>query len=59
MEQTGTTTNCDKVEQVWFALAAGRSVVSRFWDSKYRGTRAKDEAQAVAMDQEKGARERS
>jgi len=42
-----------KVEQVWFALAAGRSVVSRFWDSKYRGTRAKNEAQAVAMDQEK------
>jgi len=42
-----------KVEQVWFALAAGRSVVSRFWDSKYRGTRAEDEAQAVAMDQEK------
>lgn len=48
-----------KVGQVWFALAAGRSVVSRFWDSKYRGTRAKNEAQAGAMDQEKGARERS
>jgi hypothetical protein len=40
-----------KVEQVWVALAAGRSVVSRFGDSKYRGTRAQNEARVVAIDQ--------
>ena len=33
--------------------AAGRSGVSRFRDSMYRGTSAKNEAQGVVMDQEK------
>jgi len=45
--------DCDKSGTSWFALAADRSVVSRFGDSMYRGTSAKNEAQAVAMDQKK------
>jgi len=45
--------DCDKSRTSGFARLLTEAWVSRFRDSKYRGTSAKNEAQAVVMDQKK------